>query len=68
MTNIELKENLIYLINKYIPEKKRESFYADISRDNIPVKGILADFNKMKIRTVDVADGDLIKDIYFYYC
>jgi hypothetical protein len=34
----------------------------------VPVKGILADFNKVKTRTVDEADEDLIRDIYFYFC
>lgn len=68
MTDKELRENLIYLINKYVPENEREPFYEYISRDNVPVKGILADFNKVKAVTVEQADGDLISNIYFHYC
>lgn len=68
MTDEELRKNLIYLINKYIPESERESFYGNISRDDVPVKGILADFNKVKTRTVEQVDGDLISNIYFNFC
>ncbi|WP_240168093.1 hypothetical protein [Enterobacter vonholyi] len=53
---------------KYVRESQREAFYDDISKPDVPVKGILADFNKVKTRTVDEADGDLIRDIYFYFC
>ncbi|MGY3310629.1 hypothetical protein ACVW06_003654 [Pantoea ananatis] len=48
MTEKKLRENVMYLINKYIPEKERGYFYELISRDDVPVKGILADFNKIK--------------------
>ncbi|WP_336667402.1 hypothetical protein [Enterobacter mori] len=68
MTEEELRKNLVFLIKKYVRESQREAFYADISKSDVPVKGILADFNKVKTRTVDEADGDLIRDIYFYFC
>lgn len=68
MTNEELRKNLTYLINKYIPESQRDPFYDYISRSDVPVKGILADFNKVKTRTVEQVDGDLISDIYFHFC
>ncbi|VDZ83128.1 hypothetical protein U0026_11200 [Kluyvera intermedia] len=68
MTDDELRKNLAYLINTYVPESQREPFYDDISKPDVPVKGILADFNKVKIRTVDQVDGDLISDIYFHFC
>lgn len=57
-----------FLIKKYVRESQQEAFYDDISKPDVPVKGILADFNKVKPRTVDEADGDLIRDIYFYFC
>ncbi|ENQ9595869.1 MULTISPECIES: hypothetical protein [Enterobacter cloacae complex] len=57
-----------FLIKKYVRESQQEAFYDDISKPDVPVKGILADFNKVKTRTVDEADGDLIRDIYFYFC
>lgn len=53
---------------KYVRESQQEAFYDDISKPDVPVKGILADFNKVKTRTVDEADGNLIRDIYFYFC
>ncbi|ELV2771239.1 hypothetical protein QNS15_004725, partial [Enterobacter cloacae] len=49
-------------------ESQQEAFYEDISMPEVPVKGILAEFNKVKTRTVDEADGVLIRDIYFYFC
>ncbi|MHC9003201.1 hypothetical protein [Enterobacter adelaidei] len=68
MTDEELRNKLIFLIKKYVPESEQKAFYDDISKSHVPVKGILADFNKVKTRTVDEADGDLIRDIYFYFC
>ncbi|HAS1111624.1 TPA: hypothetical protein I3781_004459, partial [Enterobacter cloacae] len=64
----ELRENLVYLMKKYVRESQQEAFYEDISMPEVPVKGILAEFNKVKTRTVDEADGVLIRDIYFYFC
>ncbi|HCM9595128.1 hypothetical protein [Enterobacter bugandensis] len=68
MTEERLRKNLVFLIKKYVRESQQEAFSDDISKPDVPVKGILADFNKVKIRTVDEADGDLIRDIYFYFC
>ena len=68
MTEKELRENLVYLMKKYVRESQQEAFYEDISMPEVPVKGILAEFNKVKTRTVDEADGDQIRDIYFYFC
>ncbi|AFM60379.1 MULTISPECIES: hypothetical protein [Enterobacter] len=68
MTEKELRENLVYLMKKYVRESQQEAFYEDISMHEVPVKGILAEFNKVKTRTVDEVDGDLIRDIYFYFC
>ncbi|HCM9557810.1 TPA: hypothetical protein N5O13_000811 [Enterobacter cloacae subsp. cloacae] len=68
MTEKELRENLVYLMKKYVRESQQEAFYVDISMPEVPVKGILAEFNKVKTRTVDEADGVLIRDIYFYFC
>ncbi|CCP08340.1 hypothetical protein [Erwinia amylovora] len=68
MTEKELREKLVYLINKYVPKNEREPFYELISREDVPVKGILADFNKVKTITVEKIDGDLISDIYFNFC
>ncbi|MER5086948.1 hypothetical protein [Enterobacter vonholyi] len=68
MTVEKLRKNLVFLIKKYVRESQREAFYDDISKPDVPVKGILADFNKVKTRTIDEADGDLIRDIYFYFC
>ncbi|HCT9532908.1 TPA: hypothetical protein OUC91_004632, partial [Enterobacter hormaechei] len=53
MTDEELRKNLVFLIKKYVPESQQKAFYDDISKSTVPVKGILADFNKIKTRTVD---------------
>ncbi|ELE6462122.1 MULTISPECIES: hypothetical protein [Enterobacter cloacae complex] len=68
MTVEKLRKNLVFLIKEYVRESQQEAFYDDISKPDVPVKGILADFNKVKTRTDDEADGDLIRDIYFYFC
>ncbi len=61
-------ERILFFNKKYVPESQQKAFYDDISKSTVPVKGILADFNKIKTRTVDEVDGDLIRDIYFYFC
>ena len=63
MTGEELRKNLVFLIKKYVRESQQKAFYDDISKPDVPVKGILADFNKVKTRTVDETDEDLIRDI-----
>lgn len=68
MTNEELRKNLKYLIDKYVKESERDGIYIYIASEDIPVKGILADLNKYRIRAIDQADGDLIREIYFHYC
>ncbi|MDE9545424.1 hypothetical protein KKJ06_22265 [Xenorhabdus bovienii] len=69
MTVKELRKNLTYLVDKYIPDnEKKEELYTYIQREDVPVKGILADFNEYKTRTVEQVDGNLIREIYFYYC
>ena len=68
MDIIELRFNLNYLIMKYIPENKHHLLKPYIVMDDIPVKGILATFNKLCIGPVEEADGVLIRKIYFYYC
>lgn len=68
MTEKELRQKLVYLIDKYVPEGEREPFYELISREDVPVKGILADFNRVKILSFEEHDGELIRDIYFHFC
>ncbi|CDL81790.1 hypothetical protein [Xenorhabdus cabanillasii] len=69
MTENELRKNLRYLIDKYVLDlKKREEIYIYIEREDVPVKGILADLNKFGVKTVTQDDGKLISDIYFHYC
>ncbi|WP_338804668.1 hypothetical protein WDV76_04975 [Xenorhabdus griffiniae] len=69
MTENELRKNLRYLIDKYVFDlKKREEIYTYIEREDVPVKGILADLNEFGTKTVTQDDGKLISDIYFHYC
>lgn len=68
MSNVELIASLRYLITKYIPLEKRCHFEPFLSLEDIPVKGILADFNEFSQKKVEEIDGDLIRKIYFYFC
>lgn len=68
MSHDELINDLMYLINKYIPEGDRGKFKEFLMMNDVPVKGILADFNKLSIEPIDDIDGDLIRKIYFYFC
>ena len=68
MTEKELRDKLFYLIDKYVPEGEKETFYELITRENVPVKGILADFNRVKIVAVEKDDAEIICDIYFHFC
>ncbi|MDE9544251.1 hypothetical protein [Xenorhabdus bovienii] len=69
MTVKELRKNLTYLVDKYIPDNERKKeLYIYIQRENIPVKGILTDLNKFGVKSVTQDDGKLISDIYFHYC
>ncbi|MDQ0629317.1 hypothetical protein QFZ44_001893 [Pantoea agglomerans] len=60
MTQQDLREHLFYLINKYVPESNRSDFFECILRDDVPVKGILANLNMVKDITLDEKDGDLL--------
>ena len=68
MSRDELVKHLRYLINKYIPVENREYFVKFLLLDDIPVKGILADFNDLSIDPIEDTDGHLIRDIYFHFC
>ncbi|AYW91609.1 hypothetical protein KD5_03520 [Yersinia pseudotuberculosis] len=69
MTEDELRKNLRYLIDKYIIDKnKKDEIYNYIDREDVPVKGILADLNNFRVEKITQDDGNLIRDIYFHYC
>lgn len=68
MNNEELIASLRYLIMKYIPLEKSGYFESFLSLEDIPVKGVLADFNEFSQRKVEEIDGDLIRKIYFHFC
>jgi hypothetical protein len=68
MDTEELKNNLTYLVKKYISDiKLKDSLLEEIaSKSPIGVKGIL---HEIKISNVpfDASDSTLIKEIVFYY-
>ncbi|MEQ4693786.1 hypothetical protein [Providencia manganoxydans] len=69
MTEDELRKNLRYLTDKYVVDKnKKDEMYNYIDRDDVPVKGVLADLNTFGLKIISQDDGDLISTIYFYYC
>lgn len=68
MSREELIYYLKYLINKYVPSKKREVFSIRLLKADVPVKDILADFNELSEDYLEEEDGELIRDIYFHFC
>lgn len=68
MDKQELINGLRYLILKYVSEENQKNNLNYLTRDPIPVKGILANIDKFKIKAIEPNDGKLISDIYAYYC
>lgn len=68
MSRDELVDDLMQLINKYVPEGNRGEFKPYLLMGDVPVKGTLADFNKLSIDPIEDIDGDLITKIYFHFC
>jgi len=68
MSREDLVNYLNYLIDKHVPSEKKEVFSSRLSKDDIPVKDILSDFNELAVDSIEDADGALIRDIYFHFC
>ena len=68
MDREDLVNYLTYLINKYVPLEKREMFSSRLLKEDVPVKGILADFNELAVDSIEETDGALIREIYFNFC
>jgi hypothetical protein len=69
MTIDELRKNLTRLVDRYVDEAaERETLYALVSREPVPVKGILADLHKLAPAHLSVEDANLVQDVYFHYC
>ncbi|MBD2786662.1 hypothetical protein ID858_18510 [Xenorhabdus sp. DI] len=68
MNRNELIEKLTYLIEKYVPKEKKRHFDSYFLKEEIPVKAVLADFNKYSEEMTDEDDGKLIQEIYFFNC
>jgi hypothetical protein len=64
----ELKDNLRYLVDKYVADlDKKSELKMLINREGLPpVKGIMSDIVSAGAQ-VEQTDADLIKDIAFYY-
>lgn len=60
-----LIENVVYLINKYLPE--RNDLVDLIKQDTRSVKYIMYQIGIGKERDYDEKDSKLVKDIAFYY-
>lgn len=68
MNDEELLDTLTFLVEKYVPAEKQRYFTQLLSRPDIPVKGILADFGNACHSQVEAGDGALIRKLYFYNC
>lgn len=60
-----LIENVVYLINKYLPE--RSDLVDLIKQDTRSVKYIMYQIGIGKERDYDEKDSELVQDIAFYY-
>lgn len=60
-----LIENVVYLINKYLPE--RSDLVDLIKQDTRSVKYIMYQIGIGKERDYDEKDSKLVQDIAFYY-
>lgn len=60
-----LIENVVYLINKYLPE--RNDLVDLIKQDTRSVKYIMYQIGIGKERDYDEKDSKLVQDIAFYY-
>lgn len=65
MDRKQLQQNVIYLIDKYIPD--RGDLKILIKEDIDSVKYILAQIEKYKSKEYMDEDLELIQDIVFYY-
>lgn len=65
MDKKQLQHNVIYLIDKYIPD--RCDLKKLINEDSDSVKYILAQIDKCKSEEYVDEDIELIQDIVFYY-
>jgi len=68
MTVDELRVHLTHLITTYVADlAARERLLAYVAREDVPAKGILVDLHPYFSGRITEADGDLIKDIAYYF-
>ena len=65
MDRSKLEENIIYLLNKYLPARK--DLFDLIKTDIDSVKYILSEIDKFKKEDYEKKDIDLIKEIALFY-
>lgn len=63
----ELKEKLVYLVTEYIEDNE---LVSEIMKyvDNPKAKYVLGEIERHKSKEYSIADKEIIKDIYYYYC
>ena len=62
---------LDYLVNKYVVDAQRRAELLGIIHDqllpSVPVRGVLHDLRALHTEPMSEADGNLIKDLVFYF-
>lgn len=65
----ELRNNLIHMIDKYVPDsEERNKLSSLVSREKVPVKGIIADLTPYLSTKISQEDSKILKDIVYFYC
>ena len=71
MTPVEARSTLDYLVNKYVQDGQKRiellSIIHDAKLPSVPVRGVLHDLRALRSEPMSEADGNLIKDLIFYF-
>lgn len=71
MTPDQARSYLVMLINKYVEDLEERGALLTIIQDRslprVPVKGVLAKFDQLGIRCIDIKDQELIAELVYYY-
>lgn len=71
MTPTEARLTLDYLVNKYVGDAQKLAELLDVIHDqqlpSVPVRGVLHDLRVLRSEPMSEADGNLIKDLVYYF-
>ena len=62
----DLIEQLKGIVQRYLSETDASELLPYVKGDT--VKYVLVELERRRLKTVDEADGEVIKDLYFHFC